>query len=123
MENKDSLLHEEYKYQKLADDAKMAQRHVEILANLVNEFIQIVRPSDPALAEHAERCISRIPLLRRVKIDNKNFRYLLDIPIPLSPREENEQNHELNYLRELWKARYGIPSEWRFVTRVNEEVK
>jgi hypothetical protein len=109
-------LHEEYRFQRMADSAKIAQRSVEILANLVNELVEAIKVDMPLTAEDADRCLAKIPYLRRVPLNdrpNADFRYILETPMPLSPGEDEGRERELQYLRELSAAQYRVlPAPW-----------
>lgn len=110
------LRKEEYRFQRIADSAKIAQRSVETLANLVQEIIEGIRVDYPLTAEDAEQCLSRIPHLRKVPIGSRadeSFRYVMELPIPLSSIEAAQENWELEYLRKLQEAKYPLRMPWR----------
>lgn len=104
------LQHKEYRFQRIADSAKIAQRSVETLANLVQEIIEGIHLDYPRTAEDAARCLARIPHLRKVPINpnsDSEFRYVMELPFPLSPSEATQENAELEYLRKFAESKYN----------------
>jgi len=104
---------EEYRFQRIADSAKIAQRSVETLANLVQELIEAISIDLPKTAKEAEYRLSKIPHLRKLYLradKDDEFRYIMELPICFSPLEAEQENRELEYLRKLQEAKYGLGS-------------
>jgi hypothetical protein len=110
VEKINNIRKEEYRFQRIADSAKIAQRSVETLANLVQEIIEGIRVDYPLTAQDAENCLSRIPHLRKIPIGShadESFRYVMELPISLSPLEAMQENAELEYLRKFAESKYN----------------
>jgi hypothetical protein len=114
----ETLREKEFEYQRLADAARSAQDSVTRLADVVQELADMVRDSHPEAARYAEGVLSRTPFLRKMPLTadlDGDFRYVLMIPFPRSPREKEEGDLELKYLRDLLDAQYGFTTPTRFI--------
>lgn len=112
------LFDEQYKYQRLADSARSAQNSVDVLANVIKEFIELSRDQHPDMARYAEECLSRTPYLRKMPITpdlDGPYRFVVELPFSIPPMQDDMRERELKYLRSIVNAQSGYRSAYRFV--------
>lgn len=104
------IVKEEAKFQRISDAAKIAQRSVESIANMLNTILEDLDSGETVDTARYRESLARIPHLRRVYMrrdDTGESRIIMDIPFPPSPRQEEETDRELAYLRRLQGSQYS----------------
>lgn len=113
------VLRVEYRHHKIADQAKLMMRDVEMLANIIHQMMGLA-PSNYQSHDDIRERLNRVQYLRFVTYfeRDRNYepgdprapvRYIIDMPIVRSPIEEDEKDRQITYLRELLEKR----NDWR----------